>query len=161
MQLHRSNDSTAEEQVDLFRFGKSWMQQLELMPSKRKSRSKSELIREPFTTIDDLVEQAQDLFAGLKNLSERKHPLDIRRGVRRGVVDVSDQNERSKTVKAGSKTYFFDLKEAKDGKPYLLITESRFKGEGEERERMAIVVFPENAKEFSEAVSEMTAHLEK
>ena len=55
-----------------------------------------------------------------------------------------DQND-SKTVKAGSKTYFFDLKETKEGQPYLTITESRFMGEGKDRERASIVVFPDHA----------------
>ena len=63
-----------------------------------------------------------------------------------------ERQQNSKTVKAGSKTYFFDIKETKEGKPYLLITESRFKGEGEERERSSIIVFQENAQEFTEAV---------
>ncbi len=40
---------------------------------------------------------------------------------------MADQNDR-KTVKAGSKTYFFDLKEAKEGKSYLTNTQSRFYG---------------------------------
>ena len=45
---------------------------------------------------------------------------------------MADQTE-SKTVKAGSRTYFFDLRETKEGQPYLTITESRFKGEGKDR----------------------------
>ena len=39
-------------------------------------------------------------------------------------------NTANKTVKAGSTTYFFDIKETKGGKLYLVITESRFKGRG-------------------------------
>ena len=68
-------------------------------------------------------------------------------------------NDDSMQVKAGGRTYFFDLKKTKDGKPFLVITESRFKGEGEERERNTIMVFPENAGEFSDAVSKMVAKL--
>jgi len=56
--------------------------------------------------------------------------------------------QTSKTVKAGAKTYFLDLKETKEGKPYLVITESRFKGEGQQRERASIAVFPEHARDF-------------
>ena len=70
-----------------------------------------------------------------------------------------ERQKHSKTVKAGSKTYFFDIKETKDGKPFLLITESRFKGEGEERERSSIIVFQDNAQEFTEAVTEMSEKL--
>jgi hypothetical protein len=40
-----------------------------------------------------------------------------------------------------------------------MITESRFKGEGEERERSTIIVFQENAQEFAEAVSQMSEKL--
>jgi hypothetical protein len=116
--------------------------------------------REPFVTIDDLVIKAQDLFNGLQKLSEFKYPLDIRRGIRKGVKHMAAQAERSKTIKAGSKTYFFDIKETKDGKQYLVITESRFKGESEDRERKAIIVFQENATEFLNTVSEMVAMIE-
>jgi len=42
-------------------------------------------------------------------------------------------NTANKTVRAGSTTYFFDIKETKGGKLYLVITESRFKGEGGEK----------------------------
>ena len=111
------------------------------------------------STIDDAIHLADNLLACLSKLGEYKHPLDVRRG-RREVTSVMDQNIDSRTVKAGSKTYFFDVKETKDGKPYLVITESRFKGDSNERERRTIIVFQENAKEFAEAVSEMTSKLE-
>ncbi len=112
-----------------------------------------------FATIDDAIQLADELFACLSKLGEYKYPLDVRRG-RKGVASVMDQNIASKTVKAGSKTYFIDIKETREGKPYLLITESRFKGDSEERERRTIIVFQENAKEFAEAVTEMTEKLE-
>ena len=111
------------------------------------------------STIDDAIQLADELLACLSKLGEYKHPLDVRRG-RKGVTSIMDQNIDSKTVKAGSKTYFFDTKETRDGKPYLAITESRFKGDSEERERRTIIVFQENAKEFAEAVTEMTGKLE-
>ena len=65
----------------------------------------------------------------------------------------------SKTVKAGSRTYFFDVKTTKDDKRYLVITESRFIGEGKDRQRSSIMVFPEDASEFADAVREMTGEL--
>jgi len=71
---------------------------------------------------------------------------------------MTDQNE-SKTVKAGSKTYFFDLRETKEGQLFLTITESRFKGEGQDRERSSIVVFPDHAQDFLEATQEMVEKL--
>ena len=86
---------------------------------------------------------AEALLESLNKLGEYKHPLDVRRGV----VNMVDKDENSKILKAGAKTYFFDLKETKDKKPFLLITESRFKGEDEERERSQYCGFPaEHAK---------------
>ena len=72
---------------------------------------------------------------------------------------MADQDD-SRTVKAGSKTYFFDLKQTKEDKPYLVITESRFKGEDQDRERVSIVVFPDHAQEFLAATQEMVKKLE-
>jgi hypothetical protein len=69
-------------------------------------------------------------------------------------MTMTDQTE-SKTVKAGSKTYFFDLKETKEGQPYLTITESRFKGEGQEHQRSSIMVFSDHAQDFLEVAQEM------
>ena len=67
------------------------------------------------STIDDAIQLADELLGCLSKLGEYKHPLDVRRG-RKGVTSVMDQNIDSKTVKAGSKTYFLDIKETKDGK---------------------------------------------
>ncbi len=138
------------------------MQPLLPMPKNSESAWVTNPTREPFTTIDDLSEKARDLFAGLRKLSEFKYPLDVRKGAalkkRKGVVSMSDAGE-SRTIKAGAKTYFFDIKESKEGKPYLVITESRFKGEGEDRERVSIVVFPEHALAFLETVQEMVGKL--
>jgi hypothetical protein len=108
--------------------------------------------RQPFITIDDLTRLAGELHSGLCKLGEFKHPLGVRKGVR------NMQSEReSMTIKAIGRIYFLDIKETKDGNPYLVITESRSKKEGEGRERSSIVVFPENAKEFSEAVANMVS----
>ena len=74
------------------------------------------------------------------------------------MVNMTEYDD-SIIVKAGSRTYFFDLKQTRDKKPYLLITESRFKGEGEERERISISIFPETAEAFGQAVSGMMARL--
>lgn len=71
------------------------------------------------------------------------------------------EHDDSIIVKAGSKTYFFDLKQTRDNKPYLLLTESRYRGEDEERERVSITVFPENAAPFGQAVAEMVVRLGK
>jgi len=66
----------------------------------------------------------------------------------------------SKTVKAGGTTYFFDVKTAKDGKPYLAITSSRLKGDEGQRERATVFVFPDHAQDFLVAVQEMIAQLQ-
>lgn len=71
-----------------------------------------------------------------------------------------NEQPESKTVKAGGTTYFFDVKKAKDGKPYLAITASRFKGEDAERERATIFVFPDHAQGFLLTTQEMIAQLQ-
>ena len=71
---------------------------------------------------------------------------------------MPNQND-SQTVKAGSKTYFFDLKQTKESQPYLVITESRFVGEGKDRERNSITVFPDHAQDFLAAAQEMMKKL--
>jgi hypothetical protein len=158
MPLQNYNANTAGEQGDTYRSGSSWMQPSLLMQREKESKSGSEPVP-GYTTIDDVIRMAKDLLAHLSQLGEYKHPFDVRRG-RKEVVKMVERDENSKTLKAGSKTYFLDIRETKGGKPYLMITESRFKGEGEERERSTIIVFQENALEFAEAVSQMTEMLE-
>lgn len=63
--------------------------------------------------------------------------------------------QTSTTVRAGSRTYFVDLKQTRAGKQFVVITESRFKGEGKDHERHRITVFPDNADAFLEAVTKM------
>ena len=72
---------------------------------------------------------------------------------------MTDQTE-SKIVKARARTYFFDLKQTQEGQSFLVITESRFKGEGQERERASIAVFPEQGQEFLTTLQEMVGKLE-
>ena len=57
-------------------------------------------------------------------------------------------NNTGQVIKAGATTYFFDIKQSKNGKPFLVITESRFKGEEGKHQRSSIVVFPEHLLEF-------------
>ena len=91
------------------------------MPKEKESKLETDPAREPFTTLDDLVGKAEELASGLRKLSESRHPLDIRRGVKvgEGVSEMADDGD-SITVKAGARTYFFDLKETKDGKPFMV-----------------------------------------
>ena len=80
---------------------------------------------------------------------------------RQGVLH--EKGKQSKILKAGKKTYFFDIKETKDGKPYLMITESWFKTdkEDEEPERKSIIVFPEQAQDFAFTTTVMLAKIVK
>lgn len=111
-----------------------------------------------FVTIDDALARAHDLLSCLKTLSTYKHPLEVRRG--KGVIDMAaKEREESRQIRAGSRTYFVDLEHTKEGKRYLRITESRFKGEDQERERQSLVVFPEDAEEFAQAIGELAALL--
>ena len=72
-----------------------------------------------------------------------------------------DEKKNSRTVRAGATTYFLDIKESQAGKPYLAITESRFKGEGSQRQRASIVIFPEHISEFLQALKTITGELEQ
>lgn len=67
-----------------------------------------------------------------------------------------EEEKISKMLKAGGrKTFFFDVKRAKNEKKYLTITESRFVGEGKERQRQSLILFPEQIDEFIKIVSEL------
>jgi hypothetical protein len=118
------------------------------MQSDQKIELGSRLMEGTVITIDDLIPLANQLSKGLNKLGEYKYPLDIRRGVR----SMSAERENI-TIKAIGRTYFLDVKETKDGNPFLIITESRSKGEGNDRERSSILIFQDNLKEFAEAVS--------
>jgi len=54
----------------------------------------------------------------------------------------------SEKVRAGSRTYFFDVKESAGGSKYLVINESRKVGESHEHNR--VMVFEEDIQSFSE-----------
>lgn len=60
----------------------------------------------------------------------------------------------SSQLRAGSKTYFFDVKKALNGKLYLDITESRKNSEGS-YERHNIMIFEEDLKYFKYEISEI------
>jgi hypothetical protein len=69
-------------------------------------------------------------------------------------------NIDSQTVRAGSTTYFIDVKQTKAGKFYLTITESRFQGEGEMHRRSSISIFPEHISDFLQALSSIAGKME-
>lgn len=128
------------------------MRQLERMLET--TSPKADFQRPRFATIDDMLDLARKLVDGLNVLGERKYPLDVRRGVRN-----MEREKKSEMLKAASKTYFFDIKETREGKPYLIITESRLKGEGEKPERSSVMVFQENIEEFAGIVTKMAGRV--
>ena len=148
----------ATERERRFAYGRSWMEPSFRMHTKRASGPEIDLVHEPFVTIDDLLRQAEALLGGLQKLSEYSHPLEVRRGLRKGVRKSMKDDKRSKQIKGAGRTYFLDIEQTKEGKGYLRITESR-KGDGDKFERNSINVFPEDADEFVEAVSEFAGEL--
>ena len=106
--------------------------------------------REEFITIDDLLKLSEILYKGMINLSQQRHPLFIRKGV--GDLQLENKNE---VLKTGSKTYFFDIETAQNGKPYLKITESYLTCETKEQVRNTIIVFQEDLFKFSGYVNVM------
>jgi len=112
--------------------------------------------KDKITTIDDLMVTAGKLYKGLIELSQQKHPLDIRRGV----SDMNAERE-SETVKAQGRTYFLDVESTKEGKPYLRITESHINKEKNESVRNTILVFQEDIHEFTQALTKMAYKVSK
>lgn len=67
----------------------------------------------------------------------------------------------TETVKASNCIFFFDLKEAKNGKPYLCITSSEKKEEGD-YEKKRLFIFEEDFDPFSAALANaMKTYAEK
>ena len=61
----------------------------------------------------------------------------------------------SKTVKAGDRTYFIDVKEAKNKAKYLTIAESKPSKEGEKKfTRSSVMIFDNQVEKFREALDE-------
>ena len=61
----------------------------------------------------------------------------------------------SKSIKAGDRTYFVDVKEAKNKSKYLTIAESKRSKEDEKKfNRSSVMVFESQAEKFHEAIEE-------
>ena len=114
-----------------------------------------------FITIDDLARMAEQLLDGIIQISSYKHPLSVRKGdsFTKEVIEMTEENRDSMTLKAHSKTYFFDVRKTKEGKPYLGITESHLKKDTKESQRSTIFIFPEDAPTFKQAFDEMIVRL--
>jgi len=67
----------------------------------------------------------------------------------------------SKRVKAGKRTYFFDVKSTRSNDYYLTITESkkRFNDDGFTYEKHKIFLYKEDFKKFIEALEETINHV--
>ncbi len=64
----------------------------------------------------------------------------------------------STMVRAGRTTYFIDVKEAKNGKKYLVISHSRL-NKDRERERAFMTVFSSDVTNFQNALCEAVGHV--
>jgi hypothetical protein len=104
---------------------------------------------------------AEQLLDGIIQISRYKHPLSVRKGdsFTKEVIEMTEENRDSMTLKAHSKTYFFDVRKTKEGKPYLGITESHLKKDSKESQRSTIFIFPEDAPTFKQAFDEMIVRL--
>lgn len=60
----------------------------------------------------------------------------------------------TKMVKGGNRTYFFDLRESKNGNKYVQVTESR-RGQDGKNVRNSLFLFPDHTQEFQSALSEI------
>jgi hypothetical protein len=112
----------------------------------------------PVTTIDDCVSVAQILAGMIDQVAQRKYPLSIRRG-RTLKSQQKGEPMESQVIKAGSRTYFFDVRKTAEGKSYLVITESHFQAGGGGRERVRLTVFPEQATAFIQTLTAMLKQL--
>ena len=66
----------------------------------------------------------------------------------------------SKVIKAGDRTYFVDVREARNKSRYLAISETKPSGDGEKKfSRSKVVVFTDHFAEFRTAFEEATALL--
>lgn len=97
-----------------------------------------------------------------------KNPNFTRIGIikKRTVEDYRDSAKDeiySKRVKAGKRTYFFDVKATRSNDYYLTITESkkRFRDEGFFYEKHKIFLYKEDFIKFVEALQECVDHIKE
>lgn len=66
---------------------------------------------------------------------------------------------KSSMLRAGKRTFFFDIKLASNNKKYLKITESAYEGEGKERRYNSFLLWPENIVDFQQRLTEISSFL--
>ena len=153
MHLSKYNETTERVRGEPYHSGRSSMQLSLPMLRNRESTLENEIeSRGKFITIDDAIDLANKLLEDLTRLGEYRYPLSVRKGVSN---ITPEEKKESETVKAGARTYFFDIQKTKADKPYLTISESRFMGEGKDRERNTITVFPEQIEAFAKTLYRM------
>ncbi|NVJ47827.1 MAG: DUF3276 family protein [Cytophagia bacterium] len=77
-------------------------------------------------------------------------------------MEDKDRNEIfSKRVRAGKRTYFFDIKATRSNDYYLTITESKrkFKDDGFSYEKHKIFLYKEDFAKFVDALNEAVSHV--
>lgn len=74
-------------------------------------------------------------------------------------MDTKKQTVKSSMLKAGKRTFFFDVKLASNSKKYLKITESAYEGEGKDRRYNSFLLFPENIVDFQQRLTEVSDFL--
>ncbi len=145
------NGNTAGAPGERYHSGKLLMKQLELSQANTMPQTPTNNNQHVFQTLDNMKELAHKLVDGLNKLGQQnKYPLSIRKGVRH-----LEREKKGEMLKASTKTYFFDIKETRESKPFLVITESRLRGEGQKAQRSSIMIFEENIEEFAALVSQM------
>ena len=65
----------------------------------------------------------------------------------------------SEKIRAGSRTYFFDVKESANGSKYLVINESRKVGESREHKR--IMIFEDDIQSFNDGLKNAVSFILK
>lgn len=77
----------------------------------------------------------------------------------RGAHNSRREELASDSLKAGGRTYYFDIKEAKSGRPYLMVTETRFDKSSGQRERSNLIFYPEGIRDFFKVFQTMARQL--
>ncbi|WP_288427107.1 DUF3276 family protein [uncultured Spirosoma sp.] len=77
------------------------------------------------------------------------------------VEDRDREKIYSKRIRAGKRTYFFDVKATRSNDYYLTITESRRQGQGESYtyEKQKLFLYKEDFDKFLEALQETLCHV--
>src|SRR2546426_11965357 len=76
-------------------------------------------------------------------------------------VDTAQENVFSRRIRAGKRTYFFDVKATKSAKDfYVIITESRRISE-DQYEKHKLFLYKEDFKKFIDALAETVTHVER